>query len=288
MNRRGLILSGLAAAAAPGTMALSPVPPPAAPTASLPLLAGVTFELPSRAEGETRMINVWLPPGYQQAPERRYPVLYLLDGGPAQDFFPVVGLAALGGLNGATEEMIVVGVTSGSGLRVRDFTTPSKVAAELKDFPVQGRSEVFRRFLTAELKPFIEQTYRTNGVSGLIGESLAGYFVVDTCLRTPDAFDRCIAVSPSLWWDDERLSREAAALLKTPRTGPDKLYLAIADEGGAMQTGMDRLVAALKAGSPATLGWRYEAFPGERHHTIYHPAGLKALRWAFPGPEAVA
>lgn len=287
MNRRRLLVSGLAAAAAPGAMALSPVQPIVTPTASLPLLAGVTLEFPSRAEGETRRVNVWMPPGYQQSPGQRYPVLYLLDGGTAQDFLPVVGLAALGGLNGATEEMIVVGVESGPGQRVRDFTTPSKVPAELKDFPSQGRAAPFRRFLLEDLRPFIDATYRASGVNGLIGESLAAYFVVDTCLRAPDAFDRCLAISPSLWWDDERLSRQAATLLKSPRAGPDKLYLAIANEGGTMQTGMDRLVEALKSGAPPQLAWKYEPFPDERHHTIYHPAGLRALRWAFPGPEAI-
>lgn len=287
MNRRDILVSGLAAAAATGLGALAPVPAPTVPTTRRPLLAGASFEFPSRSENETRQINVWLPPGYEQQPEKRYPVLYLLDGGEAQDFFPVVGLAALGGLNGATEEMIVVGVASGPGKRVRDFTDRSAVPAELKDFPDQGRASLFRGFLKAELKPFIEQTYRTSGVSGLIGESLAGLFVVDTCLRDPELFDRCIAVSPSLWWNDERLSREARALLDQSRTGPDKLYLAIANEGGAMQTGMDRLVGALKAGAPSTLDWRYEPFPEERHHTIYHPAGLRALRWAFPGPEAI-
>jgi predicted alpha/beta superfamily hydrolase len=256
-------------------------------TATTPLLAGVSYEVRSRSEGEARRINVWTPPGYHQQPDRRYPVLYLLDGGVNQDFLPVVGLAALGGLNGATEEMIVVGVESGPGMRVRDFTTRSTVPAELKDFPLRGQSALFRRFLADELKPFIDSAFRTTGVTGLIGESLAAYFVVDTCLRAPHLFTRCLAISPSLWWDDERLSREAAALLKARRQGQGSLYLAIANEGGAMQTGMDRLVAALKAGAPPELAWTYEPFPEERHHTIYHPAGLRALRWAFPGPEAI-
>ncbi len=257
-----------------------------AATAQTPVAAGTALEIPSKVEGEQRRITVWLPPSYADG-KRRYPVLYLLDGGEAQDYLPVVGLAALGSLNGVTEEVIVVGVQSGSGLRVRDFTTRSGQADELKDFPNQGEAPRFRRFLVDELKPRIEATYRTNGKSGLIGESLAALFVVDTALREPTAFDRYIAISPSLWWDDQSLSREAAALLSKSWPKDRRLYLAIANEGGAMQSGMDRLVAALKAGAPRELKWTYEPFPNERHHSIYHPAGLSALRWAFPGPEPI-
>jgi predicted alpha/beta superfamily hydrolase len=288
MIRRQLLTAGLAAAAFAPTVAraLSPVPPPMAPPPPRPMLAGTTFEIPDRSSSEVRRVTVWTPPGYDQG-SKRYPVLYLLDGGPEQDYLPVVGLAALGSLNGVTQEMIVVGVESGAGLRARDFTTRSTDAAELKDFPRQGRAPVFRAFLTEELKPWIEKAYRTNGQSALMGESLAAYFVVDTALREPGRFTHYIAISPSLWWSDQALSREAAGLLKQPWPKDRRLYLAIANEGGTMQSGMDRLVGALKAGAPAELTWTYEPFPNERHHSIYHPAGLNALRWAFPGPEAI-
>ena len=49
----------------------------------------------------------------------------------------------------------------------------------------------------------------------VIGESLAGLFIVETYLREPALFDRYAAVSPSLWWDGQALSREAVALLDT-------------------------------------------------------------------------
>jgi|SRR5215217_30253 len=262
-------------------------PAAAQPSASRPIAAGETFEMPSRIEGETRHITVWLPQSYAEGGQR-YPVLYLLDGGERQDFLPVVGLAALSWLNAATEEVIVVGIESGRGLRVRDFTSPSTVPAEVKDYPAHGKAAVFRRFLADELKPVIEARYRTSGETGLMGESLAALFVVDTALREPALFNRYLAISPSLWWDDQSLSRQAEALLKAGTWPKDRsLYLAIANEGSTMQAGMDRLVGALKAGAPEGLAWTYEPFPEERHHTIYHPAGLRALRWAFPGPEAI-
>jgi predicted alpha/beta superfamily hydrolase len=249
-----------------------------------PIVLGEAFDLPSRAEGETRHITVWLPPSYA-AGKAAYPVLYLLDGGEAQDLLPVVGLAALGGLNGVTDEMIVVGIESGPGLRMRDFTTPSEV--ERKQFPVQGEAARFRRFLADELLPLIAGRYRTSGETALMGESLAGYFVLDSALRQPDLVTTYIAVSPSIWWDDQSLVRDAATLLKArPWPAGRKLYLSQANEGALVAGAMDRLLATLRADGPPQLAWTFRAFPHERHLTTYHPSGLEALRWAFPGPEA--
>jgi len=248
-----------------------------------PIVLGSTFDLPSRAEAEVRHITVWLPPSYGDG-KQRYPVLYLLDGGEQQDLLPVVGLAALAGLNGVTDEVIVVGIESGPGLRVRDFTTPSET--ERKAYPTSGRAPLFRRFLAEDLLPAISARYRTSGETAVMGESLAGYFVLDTALRQPELFSTYIAVSPSIWWDNESLSREAAGLLKHPWPAGRRLYLSRAADDGT-ERAMARLAAALKAGAPDGLTWRYDAFPEERHRSTYHPAGLRALRWAFPGPEAV-
>ena len=81
------------------------------------------------------------------------------------------------------------------------------------------------------------------------------------------------------------LSHEAADLLAAGGFGRHSLYLTIADGGEDMQTGMDRLVAALEAGAPAGLAWWYRPMPDEHHHTIYNPATLDALRLVFAPEE---
>lgn len=259
-------------------------PATAQPLATTPITIGEAFDMPSRAEGETRHITVWLPMSYGQG-TATYPVLYLLDGGEQQDFLPVVGLGALSWLNGVTDEFIVVGIQSGGRAeRTRDFTTPA-VGAQT-EFPTHGKAPRFRAFLAEELLPLIAGRYRTSGETALMGESLAGYFVLDTALRRPELFNTYIAVSPSIWWDDQSLTKQAAGLLAArPWPAGRKLYLSQANEGALVAGAMDRLTAALKAG-PKDLTWTYRRFPDERHLTTYHPSGLVALRWAFPGPEA--
>lgn len=253
-----------------------------------PVVVGRGYDFPSRALGDTRRINVLLPPGYDEpaARSQRFAVLYLLDGGAGwQDFVHIAGLALQGSTWGANAPLIVVGIESRD--RKREFLTPSTDEKERADFPTHGEADRFRRFLVEELKPAIESAYRTNGTDGLIGESLAGYFVVDTALRAPASFDRYVAVSPSLWWDRESLSRRAPELLAKDRT-PRTLWLSIADEGGGMQTAVDRIVAALRAAGPASgVAWTYAPFPTESHATIYHPAATRAIREVFPPPPAV-
>ncbi len=246
-----------------------------------PVVIARSYTLESRVLKETRRINVWLPPGYTQG-QARLPVLYLLDGGEQEDFQHITGIAQLASLNHAMREMMVVGIENTD--RRRDLTSPSSDPEDKKVAPTSGGSAAFREFLTRELKPWVESHYRTNGESTVIGESLAGLFIVETFLLQPKLFDRYIAVSPSLWWDQQSLAKASATRLQAHPAGPRALYLSIANEGSTMQEGVDTLVAALKAHAPAGLTWHYEPLHGEQHSTVYHPAAFQALRLLFPPP----
>lgn len=251
-----------------------------------PLTFGSSYQIQSSALKQTRKINISLPDGYDDPAQAqvRFPVLYLLDGGAGwQDFFHIAAMARQGGLWGGNAPLIVVGIESVD--RRAEFTQPSSDPAEQKDFPTHGKAAAFRTFIVDELKPVIDARFRTTGDDGLIGESLAGLFVVDTFLRHGADFDRYIAISPSLWWNGGRLSADAETLLKSGSTSPRALWLSIADEGGAMQTGMDRLVSGLgKSGRPEIV-WTYTPFPQESHATIYHPAATRAVRQVYPAPK---
>ena len=256
----------------------------ATPAAALPpgqpIVIGTAYDLSSKVLNQTRRINIRLPEGYA-AGARTYPVLYLLDGGEAEDFHHITGLAQVGAMNGYLAEIIVVGVADAD--RKHDLTAPSADPQDLKEVPTQGGSAKFRLFLADELRPWVAANLRTDGRSALMGESLAGLFVVETFLKDPALFDTYVAISPSLWWDGNSLARAAPALLAAQPPGPRRLYLSLGDEGPAM--GLDPLLAALQAAPPKDLAWRYDPRPEEHHNTIYHPAAQAALRWLYPaGP----
>ena len=200
-----------------------------------------------------------------QAPTR-YPVLNLLDGGDDwQDCAHVAAMVRQGRLWGANAPLIVVGVASSD--RRAEFTRPSSDPAERSAFPTSGGAERFRRFSAEELRPQVDAAYRTNGVRGLMRESLAGLFVVDTALRHPADFDRMVAVSPSLWMDGGRLSREAPSLLAADRRAR-ALWLSTANEDGETQVSIDLLLAALETSRAMGLVWTYHPMPGTTHATI--------------------
>lgn len=274
---KSVLMAAVLLAAGPALAQTAPVDP------GRPIIIGRSLTLDSRILGERRRINVHLPASYDTEPARTYPVLYLLDGGEQEDFPHIAGLAQLGELSWTYREMIVVGIEGTD--RKRDMTHPTTVASERKDLPTSGGSAAFRRFLGEELKPWVAARYRTSGETALIGESLAGLFVVETFLKQPALFDAYIAASPSLWWNDQSLARGAAADLAPWPAGDRKLYLTIADEGSTMQEGVDRVVAALKAAPPKGLTWRYDPMPKLHHSTIYHPAALDAFKTVWPGPR---
>ena len=272
MMRIALVLIALLTVGAP---AAAQVPEPT------PVVIGQSYALPSAIYDATREINVWLPPGYAES-GRSYPVLYLLDGGQDQDFHHISGLAQLGTVNGTTRDVIVVGVASVD--RRNELALPTLNAELIARYPTQGQSDRFRRFLAGEVLPFVEARFRTNGETALMGESLAGLFVVETFLKEPRMFDAWVAVSPSLWWDDGQLARQAGAHLRDHSNDSRTLILTMGDEGAEAMALMETLTGNLRDHAMPGVTWEFRPRPTESHDTIYHGAALDAFRQLYPAP----
>ena len=271
----GLLLT-LALTAAPVAHAQTP-----APIAETPIVIGRSYALPSAIMGATREINIWLPPVYADS-GRAYPVLYVLDGGQDQDFHHISGLAQLGTIVGTTRDVIVVGIASED--RRNELALPTTDPDLFGRYPTQGHSDRFRRFVAEEVLPFIQTRFRTSGETALVGESLAGLFVVETFLKEPQMFDAYVAVSPSLWWDGGELARQAGARLRDQSNDPRTLILTLGDEGPEMQAPMDVLTGNLRDYAMPGVTWSFTPRPTETHATIYHGAALDAFRQLYAEP----
>ncbi|HVG23528.1 MAG TPA: alpha/beta hydrolase-fold protein [Thermoanaerobaculia bacterium] len=237
---------------------------------------GESFTIRSAILREERRINVYVPAAYTGT--ARLPVLYMPDGGIAEDFLHVAGLVQVLSGNGTMRPFLLVGIENTE--RRRDLTGPTSNGEDRKIAPRVGGSANFRAFLRDELMPEVEKRYRTTSERAIVGESLAGLFVVETLLTEPALFDTYIAFDPSLWWNDEALVTAAPERL---RTIPAKtLYVATSDEPGILKPA-GRFVESLRA-SKTALHWHYEPMPEEKHSTIYHPAALRAFRSVFAKP----
>ena len=250
---------------------LSVEPLPAQSRASEPLVIGETFTMTSKVLGENRRINVYLPGAYTASKDVRLPVLYMPDGGVAEDFVHVAGLVQVLTGNGGMRPFLLVGIENTQ--RRRDMTPPTESSADRKIAPQVGGSAAFRAFLGEELMPEIRRRYRTANGSAIVGESLAGLFVVETLLVSPGLFDIFIAFDPSLWWNDGKVAAGAAAQLRSGAAGK-VLYLASSSDGGLEDAVATLAAAAGKAGARV----HHEHLAGETHATIYHPAALRAFR----------
>lgn len=260
-------------------------PAEAGPTVQ-PLVIGETFTLDSKALGETRRVNVYLPAGYEASKAERFPVLYMPDGGIAEDFLHVAGLVQISAANGTMRPFILVGIENTQ--RRRDTTGPTVNPEDRKIAPVVGGSAAFREFIRDELIPAVNARYRTTGERAIVGESLAGLFVVETFFLEPSLFDTYVAFDPSLWWNNEELVVNAAKRLSKRAGSPKTLYLATSSEKGLVDP-VRRLVEILKVNGTVAVRWHYEPMPDETHGTIYHPAALRAFRKLFaPTPETPA
>jgi len=197
-----------------------------------PMISGNLWhhELRTRIFRNTRLLRVWLPPDYDVAGVRRYPVLYLNDGqnlfDPATAFAGVhwrVGETA-GQLiaEGKIPALIIVGIDNTGKNRVREYIPYRSL--DMRLFGPQGKC--YPEFLLREVMPLIEKYYRVaKGPehTGLGGSSLGGLITLYTQLAAPGVFGRLLIESPSLFVANRKILEECRSF----RDWSHRIYLGI-------------------------------------------------------------
>jgi enterochelin esterase-like enzyme len=190
----------------------------------------------SKVFHNTRMLRVWLPPGYG-SPEHaaeRYPVLYLNDGQDLFDACTSLFNSEEWGVDETTTALIqhgkippviIVGIDN-AGKRDRpkeylpfpdDTLRPATPHVYGKDFP---------KFLVDEVMPFINRSYRTDprpASTGLGGSSYGAGIAFYTVMRRPRRFGKLLLESPSLYAHDNYLLHRAGNFHQWPA----KIYVGV-------------------------------------------------------------
>lgn len=145
------------------TTALSQAPAAAPADAPKPFVLGVVEEFRSAALKENRILNIYLPPGYKESDDTRYPVIYLLDGSADEDFIHIVGIVQYNNFSWVNRvpKSIVVGIANIN--RRRDFTFPTRIESDRQKLGLTGGSERFISFVEKELQPLYRQAVQNNG-----------------------------------------------------------------------------------------------------------------------------
>jgi predicted alpha/beta superfamily hydrolase len=132
--------------------------------------------------------------------------------------------------------MIVVGITNTD--RTRDLTPThvgkafyhdSLVGWNTESMKTSGGGENFSAFIERELMPHIDSLYPTAPYHVFIGHSFGGLTVVNSLLNHPNLFNAYIAIDPALWWDNQKLLKQAEKDLVKKKFDDKVLFLAIAN-----------------------------------------------------------
>lgn len=228
---------------------------------------------------ENYVIMVAWPDG--PPPPSGWPVLYVLDG---EDNFATLALAARR-LARARERSgivpgIVVGVAAGPlARRVRDYTPQLAGYRIPRDRPAAGLNtggaDEFLNFLRDKVMPEVQKRWSVDtGRETLAGHSFGGLLALHAMLDRPAMVDKVVAVSPSFWFGNGYLARQAANA--KPPQAPSAAIVIGEKETGAAE-GARAFIAALCAGRQVAV----ESLPGQSHGTTMLAAVPRIIAEAF-------
>lgn len=230
--------------------------------------------LPSKILNEDRVLNIYLPPTYDAA--KSYPVIYLLDGSLNEDFVHIAGLVQFFNMMHGMPDCIVVGISNVD--RKRDFSFHTDLEDLKKKYPTTGHSDVFIQFIETELQPFIRQQYKTTEEQWLIGQSLGGLLASEILLKKPQLFSHYMIVSPSLWWDNKSMLKQADKLLAAQTARPKFVYVAVGKkEDKIMRRVAKKLYKSLEKHRKPDTKLHFQMMRDEDHATILHNCIYKGL-----------
>ncbi len=231
---------------------------------------GDIVELESKILNEERTLLISLPVNYENS-EKKYPVLYVLDG---NTHFQHATAAAdyLAGYR-FTPEIIVVAITNVD--RNRDFT-PIKT----ENMKSGGGASKFHDFITEEVFPYINNNYPSSDYKILMGHSLGGVFIGYSLLEHPNTFDAFIAVSPFLPYANNYIVNEAKSKLKKKYTKPISIFMTVGNEPDYYSS-LDSFSELIKKKSSESINLLYVEMKDDNHSTTPYSTLFNGLRFTF-------
>ncbi len=151
-----------------------------------------------------RTLAVYLPPGYDQNPDARYPVLYMQDG--QNVFDTATSFAGVEWNADETAEKLITEGTINPVIIVGIYNSPDRTEEytpwQASETDPVARGVYYGWAVAYEVKRFIDKTYRTKpdrANTAIAGSSLGGLIALDTARAHNDIFGACAALSPALW-----------------------------------------------------------------------------------------
>jgi len=258
---------------------------------------GALDSLYSQSLKEYRKLFVQLPANYNSNSNKKYPVVFILDG---ELLLPTVSNVQSFYSGGFMPEMILIGVSNDEN-RTRDLTT-SKIK-EKYGMPFNqenGEAANFSKFIETELIPYIENKYPVTNFRTLIGHSYGGLFAIYTLINHPQLFSNYVAIDPSLDWDDQKLLNQAQEKFSSQNYKGKSLYMSLSGQlhmqnpqvtlDNVMQDTSEFTLFArsniafsnmAKQNNKNGLAFEWKFYPRDLHGTIPFPSIMDGLIFDF-------
>ena len=240
------------------------------------------------ADGQ-RHYRLWVGKPDRPAPAAGFPVLWMLDGNAALGALDSAQLNTLAA--GQAPLLVAVGYQTEQRIeragRTYDYTPTIPGLAEQRD-PLTGQPsggvDAFLDLLTHRMRPMVAGVAPIDlQRQTLWGHSYGGLAVLHALFTRPGAFSDYAAASPSLWWHDGAIVREAQGLQqRLAGSRPTLLLMRGSDEPsnprGPVKGDVERPARDLAADLAKVPGLqvRYERFEGLGHGPML-PASLKTV-----------
>lgn len=247
----------------------------------------VKFEQYSEFVKDTFYLELQLPKEYYSKPEKNYPVVILLDG---NFYYPIMSsIVQQYEIAGLLQPVILVGIGYKSfeamdSLRVRDYLFPKALPSD--ELAAVGGGLDFFSYLTKELIPKIDKTYRTESANRtLLGHSFGGYFVLYSLFNQTASdkieFQNFISASPSLWYNNFYLKQLPEQLAKKERHV--RLFISVGeleDSTWSVKPVTD-LTREIRKRSIKELEFKCTVYNDLEHMDVAIPAFTKGLQETF-------
>ena len=212
----------------------------------------------SKILGEKRQIIIGLPKSYENNPNKKYPILVLLDG--EYLFDPFFGALNYGAYWDDLPETIIIGINQNS---------PNTRESDCGVDPTEGlptkQASRFFEFIGGELMPYIQNKYRTAPFKMIAGHDTTAGFINFYLYKENPLFNAYISLSPELASGME--SQIATSLAATKK---QLFYYQSSADGDIkpIRETVEQLDSNIKSITNPLLDYKFSSFPNASHYSL--------------------
>jgi predicted alpha/beta superfamily hydrolase len=234
--------------------------------------------------GRVVRVRLALPAEYAfpEAQADSFPVLVIAGANDAFAFASTItSLRVLNGSQGgAVPPMIIVGLHA-LDLSPYPHTTPAMDSLRVN----VGGADSLTSFLATELVPWIRMSFRARRFTVIAGHSNQGQLALYASTHAPGVFNGVVAISPALWWLDDRVNDRELSLDYSRRIAADRsarVFLGVgAFDPLPIRKSAEVFAEQMRAAGASAQRFQYEVFADDHHQTIRERGFVDGVRWVF-------